>query len=49
MTNERKAQLLDILVSWVAMHDKDFVRSAVYIMGLTPNEIEELELKDYIE
>lgn len=46
MTNERKEEILNNLISWIAEHDRDFIEAAILAMDISEEEAIELELAD---
>ena len=45
----RKEEIIDNFLEWVGEHDKEFVQCAIDAMDLTPEEIEEYYLQEYVE
>lgn len=44
MSEERKTEILNNLLGWIAMHDEEFIECAIKAMGITKEEAIELEL-----
>ena len=49
MTKERLEEVLENLLGWGSEHDEDFRSDMLYAMHLTDEEIEELNLQNFVE
>lgn len=49
MTKERLEEVLENLLWWGSEHDEDFRSDMLYAMHLTDEEIEELDLQNFVE
>lgn len=48
MTKERLLEVLDGVLSWGNDHDEEFRECLIYAMGLTRDELKELNLINYV-
>ena len=48
MTKERLLEVLDGILSWGNDHDEEFRECLIHAMGLTHDELEELDLVNYV-
>lgn len=44
MTDKRKLEILDKLLSWIGEHTNEFIACAIEAAGLTDEEVQELDL-----